>query len=777
MSGLAQEPFQLKQIGYGLANGSQTMTRMPQCTFASLLVAAAFVAGCASTGPGITPGPESRVVPFPEGAGGQPVAGSRAAAAADEAAEKAKLFKGTGVLVKGQLPGGGLPPGAGARPAGAGVVLNFEGADLREVIRNILGDILNENYTIDQSVGGTVTIRTSSGISREALVPTLETLLRMNGAAMVKEGNLYKILPMAAVVRGNVTPQLGNSARALPQGYSVQIVPLRYIGVREMARILEPFAKDATAVRPDELRNLLVLSGTERELKHLLETIETFDIDWMAGMSVGLFTLESADVKTVGQELDKVLGDRATSPLTGIMRIIPMERLNALLVITPQPAYLEEAKKWIERLDRGGAAGSGLRFFVYHLQNQRAEKLAPLLTQAFTGRAQAPAPAAAPTLAPGTPAGQIVNPPTFQGQSTTPAPAATQVPTPAAALAAARAAAAGAGAAGDGVGVVRNLQAVADRDNNTILIVATQSEYSIIEAALKRLDVPARQVMIEVTIAQVALTDDLKYGVEWYFTNGARQAGGLFRAGTVPGNLFDVAASAAAAGIGPVVPGFSYLLAGLVPGGVTAALTMLGTAGDTKVVANPHVAALDNQKATIKVGDRIPICQETFVGSTTGSTNNAVTTTSQYVDTGVLLSVTPHINAGGLVQLEVQAEVSIPGVTLRQCEAPPINTRSVQSILSVRSGQTMVMGGLINDRKVLESNGIPVLSKIPVIGALFGTQTFKDERTELVLFITPRVIENEYDVKGVLDDIRRKMERLEGAFPGTSQPWSKSLLH
>ncbi|MBK9704453.1 MAG: type II secretion system secretin GspD [Betaproteobacteria bacterium] len=642
------------------------------------------------------------------------------------------------------------------------------------MIRNILGDILNESYTIDQSVGGTVTIRTSSGIPRDALIATLETLLRMNGAAMVKEGGLYKIVPQAAAVRGNLAPQLGNSARSLPAGYSVQIVPLRYIGVREMARILEPFVKDATAIRPDDLRNLLVLSGTERELKHLLDTIDTFDVDWMAGMSVGLFTLQSADVKTVGQELDKIIGDRNLSPLTGILRIIPMERLNALLVITPQPAYLEEAKKWIERLDRSGGEGSGLRFFVFNLQNQRAEKLAPLLQQAFSGRPSAAAPAAAPTVAPGTQAGTITTPPAFQAQAGAAAPAATQVPTPAAALAAARAAAAS--AAGAGGGVVRNVQVVADKDNNTILIVATQSEYSVIEAALKKLDVPSRQVVIEVTIAQVALSDDLKYGVEWYFTNGVKQAGGLFRAGTVPGNLFDVAASAAVAGIGPVVPGFSYLLAGLVPGGVTAALTMLGTAGDTKVVANPHVAALDNQKATIKVGDRIPICQETYVGSTTGATNNAVTTTSQYVDTGVLLQVTPHINAGGLVQMEVQAEVSIPGATTRTCEAPPINTRSVQSILSVQSGQTMVMGGLISDRKILESNGLPLLSKIPVIGALFGTQSFKDERTELVLFITPRVVENEYDVKGVVEDLRKRMERLEGAFPGSSKPWG-SLVH
>ena len=215
----------------------------------------------------------------------------------------------------------------------------------------------------------------------------------MNGATMVKEGGLYKILPSAVAVRGNVTPQLGNSQRALPPGFSVQIVPLRYIGTREMIRILEPLAKDATSIRPDDLRNLLILSGTERELRHLIETIELFDVDWIAGMSVGLFVLQNADVKAVGQELDKIVGDRNTGPLAGILRIIPIERMNALLVITPQPAYLDEAKKWIARLDQGGG-GDGPRFYVYNLQNQRAEKLGPLLTQAFTGRA-APASATA----------------------------------------------------------------------------------------------------------------------------------------------------------------------------------------------------------------------------------------------------------------------------------------------------------------------------------------------------------------------------------------------
>jgi general secretion pathway protein D len=673
--------------------------------------------------------------------------------------EKARLFKGTGVLVKGQQQGGGLPSGpVVVQQGGGGVVLNFEAADLREVVRNILGDILNESYTIDPAVGGQVTIRTSSGIPREALVATLETLLRMNGGAMVKEDGLYKILPSAAAVRGNITPQLGNSQRALPPGFSVQIVPLRYVGVREMLRILEPFVKDATAVRPDDLRNMLVLAGSERELKHLLETIDTFDVDWMSGMSVGLFTLQNADVKAVTAEIDKAIGDRSTGPLAGILRIIPIERLNAFLVITPQPAYLEEAKKWVARLDQPGT-GDGPRFFVYSLQNTRAEKLAPLLQQAFSGRAQQPAAPSAPTVAPGTPAGTIVSPPQFQAQPMVTQP---QVviqdqrppPTPPGA--------AGAGAGAAGLGIIRNIQVVADKDNNTLLIVATAPEYTVIEAAVKKLDVPARQVMIEVTIATVILTDEINFGVEWLFKGGApsgRGTGGNLTRSTPRNPGIDNSTDPALT----LAKGFVYIINNAnFPGGIQAVLHLLDTYGDTKVIANPHLGALDNQKATIKSGDRIPITQTTNVG---GTINGVVTSTSQYIDTGVLLQVTPHINAGGLVTLEVQAEVSDPGNPASPGEAPPINTRSVQTTVSVQSGQTMVMGGLIGETKQNSSAGLPFLSRIPIIGGLFGDQTLKNNRTELIMFITPRVVENDLDLKNVIDDLRRRMGRLEEEFP------------
>jgi general secretion pathway protein D len=715
----------------------------------------------------------------------KPVTAAPAPSAEDE---RARIFKGNGIVVRGQGIGGALPP-AGKSPAQGGgpVVLNFEGADLREVVRNILGDILHEGYEIDPRVGGQVTIRTSSGIPREALPATLETLLRMNGATMVREDNLWKIVPENAAIRGNVTPQLGNSGRALPSGFSVQIVPLKYVGAAEMARILEPFAKDAQAVRVDVARNLLILSGTEQELRHLIETIDTFDIDWMKGMSAGVFTLQNADVKTVSQEIDKILGDRNTSPFTGVLRVIPIERMNALLVISPNQEYVDQAKKWIERLDNG--SGEGTRFYVYNMKYQRAERIAPLLQQAFSGRASQPAAEAPPTLAPGTPAGTIVSPPKFQTQPNiapnTPEAAAALGAPSATAIANATGGVGGTGGlgatgtagqttaarpvgGGEGTGVVRNVQVVADKEQDSILIVATPSEYSIIEQALKKLDVPARQVIIDVTIAEVKLTDSLQFGVDWVFKGGApsgRGSGGNFNRNTgfnpaVP--IPTTAAGAAATGLSIAAQGFSYLINNAnFPGGVQAALNLLDQYGKTKVIANPQIAALDNQKATIKSGNRIPVSQQTIVGNTT----NAVTTTSQYIDTGVLLQVTPHINEGGLVTLDVQAEVSSPGNPASAGEAPPIDTRSVQTLLAVPSGDTMVMGGLIQETKGNATNGLPLVDRLPIIGGLFGNQTLTNNRSELILFITPRVLATAADFTGVIDDLRNRMQSLGSIFP------------
>jgi len=384
-----------------------------------------------------------------------------------------------------------------------------------------------------------------------------------------------------------------------------------------------------------------------------------------------------------------------------------------------------------------------------------------LLQQAFSGRAQAQAPPSAPTLAPGTPPGTIVSPPSFQNQGTTP-----PTPTPAQPATPGGAAGAAARALAEGTGVVRNIQVVADKDNNTLLIVATPPEYAVIEAAVKKMDIPSRQVMIDVTIATVVLNDEIQFGVEWLFKGGApsgRGSGGNFTSSS-PINPAVPAVNAAANPALGLAQGFVYIINNAnFPGGIQAVLHLLDTYGNTKVIANPHLGALDNQKATIKAGLKIPVCTETNVG---GTVNGVVTTTSSYIDTGVLMQVTPHINAGGLVTLEIQVEVSDPGDLSPNCtQAPAINTRSLQSILSVQSGQTMVMGGLISETKQLGSEGLPLLSRIPVIGGLFGSQTLKNNRSELVMFMTPRVVETEMDIKGVIENLRKRMERLDDVFP------------
>ncbi|MFH2212510.1 MAG: secretin N-terminal domain-containing protein [Pseudomonadota bacterium] len=298
-----------------------------------------------------------------------------------------KLIPGSGVFVK--------PPTTQAAPVGPqDIMLNFEGADLREVVRVVLGGMLNENYTIDPKVNGSVTIHTSQALNRAAVLPVLETVLRMNGAAMVRENGAYRIVPLASAAR-SATPQLGN----LQPGYSVQVVSLQYIAAREMSKILEPLLPEGSIIRVDETRNLLMLAGAESEMRHALETVSVFDLDWLAGMSVGLFNLQSVDVKSIMPELELLFGEKSKGPFAGMLRVIPIERMNAVLVVTPRPQYLEQARVWVERLDRNGGK-SGTRLFDYHVQNGYADRIAALLCQVLGGKTASSATPAA-SVAPG----------------------------------------------------------------------------------------------------------------------------------------------------------------------------------------------------------------------------------------------------------------------------------------------------------------------------------------------------------------------------------------
>ncbi len=682
---------------------------------------AALIGGCATT-PRVAP-PETAsnlAMPSPETAAVgdiKPKAGVE---------ERYKLFYGTGVVVK---PYEAKPL---ITDASGNLTLNFEGADLREVVRTILGDILKENYIVDPRVGGTITLRTANPIPRSAAMHTLEEVLRMNGAVMIREADgVFRIVPSAVGGKGNATPQLADISKPLPGGFSIQIVPLKYIGVADMAKILEPLAGEASSVRIDPLRNLLILSGTQLQLKHMLETVEMFDVDWISGMSVGLFTLQSADVKTVYGELEKLFGDKNLGPLAGAVRVVPIERLNAMLVVSPQAKYLEQARIWVERLDRPGKGGSGgQRLYVYPVQNGKAENLATLLNDAFSKKGTQVRITPSASLAPGAKPAEI--------KSAEPTPAVSKIESGPA----------------DSVGLPQDVRVIADKDNNALLILASPADYESIEAAIRKLDVAVRQVLIEVTIAEITLKDELKYGLEWYFKNGPRINGKL---------------DTGLGGIAALVPGFSYSWVSKAAD-IGAILNALATDSRLKIVSSPHITVGDNQKAKIQVGDRVPtISQTQSLPSSTSATG--IISSIQYTETGVMLSVTPRVNAGGQVTMEINQEVSnATPTTTSGIDSPTIQKRTAESTVTVKSGETIILAGLIKEEKTKSTEGLPLLAQLPLIGGLFGTQTWGDNRTELIILITPRVLTDSQDAAAITQEYRSRIKGLERMLKSVGLP-------
>jgi general secretion pathway protein D len=664
-------------------------------------------------------------------------------------APTAKIFQGTGSFVK-------QTPAAPPAPSGPEEFsLQFESTDIRAIVQTIMGDYMRESFTIHPSTAGTATIRFSRPVSRKDLIPILEMLLRQNGQVMIREEGIYKIQPAGLGIRGATTPQVGVNATTLPAGYSVQIVQLKFVGVVDMKRILEPYAVDAaTSVKSDDIRNLLILSGTQRELKHLLEIVDLFDVDFLSGYSVGLFPM-STDVKALAGDLDRIFGTAAQSPLSGIVRTIPIERMNGLLVMTTQPRYLEEAKKWIERLDKSQGGSGGIRLNVYPVQHGKADKLAQLLGEVYGNRSGS---TSQPTLAPGQRPGQLNTPPTQPtglpgqpAQPTTPAQAASAF-------------------SGSGSAVSKDLRVIADIENNALLVLASPADYETIQIALKQLDVPRRQVKVEVLVAEVALTDNLKFGIEWFIKSRPGVVGALRNrtdASAILPSLLPRTPTLPAAtdsrSVVPISPGLQLI--DVVGGDVRAVLQALGEDGKSQTLSTPNVTVLDNEKASINVGDQISV----DTGTSTGS-GGVVQTTRSYISTGVILEVTPRINAGGRVTLEINQEISTVPPGTAPGTNPNIATRKAKTTVNVASGETMVLAGLIKNDSSSGSQGLPLLSKIPILGGLFGTQSINKNRSELVILITPVVINNSDDSRAAMEELRKKLPSLQSAFPKAKSP-------
>jgi general secretion pathway protein D len=646
---------------------------------------------------------------------------------ADEAAKQPEpyvksqptLYMGTDKVV--QMPAAQAP----IKLYGDAVSLDFEEAPLTEVIHAIMGDILELDYIVEHPINGEVTLRTRTPVPRDQLLEILESLLQANEALMVRDKD-GRFFISASGQMSKLNPNM-SAASSNMVGYSNIIVPLQYIGAKNMAEILRPVADESAFVLIDPLRNLLVLAGTSTQLDGWQEIITTFDVDLLKGMSVGIFPIENTSISDIEAALASMLGKEggdgvaeAAGGIGSMIRIIPVERLNSIMVVTPRAHYLARVRTWIERLDQAADANSERRLYVYEVQNSNASHVAELLSTIFAGTGSAGGSSKA-GVAPGyTP--EKVTSSSGAGDEGNNTPTASQSKNV----------------------TVGDVRVVADSENNALLIYATGREYRKIQKAMEQLDVAATQVVIEASIIEVTLTDDLRYGLEWTFDNN------LNGNNTGTGQLVN------GLGIAARVPGFSY---SVVSGGgnIKAVLNALAADDLLNVISSPSLMVLDNQTATIQVGDQVPIESSTTV-TDGGNTVSSIV----YKDTGVMLSVTPSVNAGGLVTMDVEQSVTDVGpVDEDGAGQRTFLEREINTRVAVRSSESVVLGGLIRENKSSGSSGIPILHSLPLIGPLFGTKSSSGVRTELLVIITPRVIYSDSDLRDVSREMRQQMQGLE----------------
>lgn len=661
---------------------------------------------------------------------------------------------------------------------GSPIALNFEEAPIADVVRVVLGDVMQVNYAMHPPIAGTVTLSTRTPVSPSEAAFLLESALQANGLAMSRDARgIYHVgRPDALKALGIVTsqPDRGN----LPPGLGVVIVPLKYIGAGEMAAILRPMVPGDALIRVDSVRNLLVLAGTRTQAEAWLDLVSTFDVDLLKGMSVGVFPLKYASVAEVEAALKLLnpgaagagstaaapagvaslpaagaaraaspIGLSESNPLFGAIRVMPIERINSILVVTPRAAYLDEARAWIEKLDKPSENGTDPQLFVYPVQNGSARQLAAVLGGIFGDPRQASTQAANSGVAPGlTQATSSTGMTGFSssGTSTTSGFGSNSLTNRAGTTTQGQATGQSTGVTA--VSLISGVRLIADEVSNALLVYASRSEYNKIESALKRLDVPPTQVLIEASILEVTLTDDLQYGLQWAFTRSGNNGTGTGVLSTVAGGV-----------LGAAKAGFSYSFQNKA-GNVQAVLNALADKSLVNVISSPSLMVQSNYTAKITVGDQQPIKtgDTTYVTGTTG----AVSSSYQYKDTGVSLSVRPTVNAGDMVTLEINQAVTDVGSVDAATQQRSFLQRQIQSQVAVRSGETLVLGGLIKDNNTNDKSGLPLLSSIPVVGALFGTHTTSGTRTELLVTLTPRVVRSDQEIRDVSGELRDRMRSL-----------------
>jgi len=683
-------------------------------------------------------------------------------AAPEHALPGAEIFPGQGASSE-----AAASPSASQGPANTGAVvrgsdqfdLNFQNADVGAVTKVVMGDLLKTNYSLDPRVQGTINLASGRPVAKADLLPLFESTLKLVNAQVVKEGGVYKIVPAGEALGAGPTDT--DASGRVSDGYGISVMPLRYVSAATVLRALDSFAVKPGAARVDPGRNLLMIQGSSTERQSAIDAALALDVDWMKNQSVGIFPVRNASPDTIINELRNVFDAGREGNAGNLVRFQPINRLNAVLAIAQTNAMIDKVKTWIVRLDRADYENTTVR--VYRLRYGNAKVLAGILREVFTGQANTSGTNDLSQLTPGStmrratstgastsgqPPGAV--PPGTNPGFGSPSPGADQAGN--ASQQAGRTASQGVdisslSTGSSGPALLPNVRITADTANNSLLIYASRDQYKIVERAIFELDRAPLQVAIDVTVAEITLKNQLQYGVQYFL-----------------GNRHD----------GSVGFGLSSVLARTLPGGNIVlgknadphvVLNALKAVTDVHVISSPALVVLDNQQAVLQVGDQVPITTQQATGVTTPDA--PLVSSVEMRDTGVILKVTPRVNANGVVSLDVSQEVSAVQPTANATLTPTISERKVQSSIAVASGQTVMLAGMISSTEQKTRNGLPILSDLKTIGDLFSTNDKQVNRTELIVFIRPQIIRNGLDAQLVAEELRSKLSVVgrEAAIP------------
>lgn len=563
------------------------------------------------------------------------------------------------------------------------IAFNFDNAEIKDVLHVILGEILNVNYILDKRVGGTINLHATGQVYKEELLSMLNTLLYVYDFAIVKDGDLYRILPKAESRQETNIIISGDKIPEWSKNIIIQIVPLQYESPKNLNATLRPFMTGIGNIVTHGDSPYIILIETASNMEKLLTLIKVFDVPFFAGKAVRFYDFKYVDARNMAKDLITLaqsLGGKSGNE--GDFNFIPFSDTNKMLVVTKLPELLPKIDLWIKNIDVPPTALDEIpKIYVYKVQHQKAETIVPVLTQVYSEKMAAQ--------------------PKMLGKEQ-----------------------------------IEAMKIVADPKTNSIVVKALPSDYKGIKAIIEAIDATPQQVFIEALILEVDLEDGLDYGTEWNWDMGSLNLSGLGDLKKTEGR-----------------PTLRFA-----KGNFEVLMDILATTSNIKVLSAPHLLVRDEQPANIQVGSEVPIL--TSSGQTTGTfvTFEQV----QYRDTGIILTVTPHIAENDFITLDIKQEVSNAETTTTGIsDSPTFSTRQAETSLVIRSGHTVSLGGIIEQKNEKSVSKIPLLGDIPFLGNLFKTVSISNTRTELIMLITPYIANNAEEADTLTNAFQKKLKMIE----------------